>query len=472
MQPSPRITRRQALGTAAAVGTAYFIPTGVLGGAGRTGANERVRIGLIGAGVRGKYLIANLPPAAQVVALCDCYLPRVAQTLKPTGDFARPLAMFAQTDAARCSTHQDYRRMLDRQRLDAVVIATPEHHHVQIALLALQRGLDVYVEKPLTLTIAEGRALVEAAGRTDRIVQVGSQQRTMEMNVFACRFIREGGLGRVHRVELPNYPGPMPHFALPEEPPPEGLDWNLFCGPRPLRAHHRRRWVKEEFEVDGLLWRGWDLWHDFSGHIMTNWGAHSVDMVQLALGKDDTGPVEVWLPPAKSDERATFAKIWAAKTPPLGSVPDRSTDAARFRPVAMRYADGTVLEFTSQENFTVFHGERGKLTMSRNKFTVDPPELVRDAPDPAVTKKWEGPGHVARPHLANWLACLASRKTPNAPLESGHRTVTVCHLANLARQLGRKLRWDPKTERFAGDDEADALLDRPRRKVFELPKVG
>lgn len=175
----------------------------------------------------------------------------------------------------RSATFQDYRRLLDRakskDKLDAVIIATPDHHHAQAAILALQAGLDVYLEKPLTVTIREGRLLADAVKRTGRVLQVGSQQRTMEVNRFACEFIRNGGLGRITKVELPNYPGPLPMPPLDQEPAFGGVDFDLFCGPAPLRPHHRHLWMKEDFKVGDLLWRGWDLFRDYSGHLMTNW---------------------------------------------------------------------------------------------------------------------------------------------------------------------------------------------------------
>jgi predicted dehydrogenase len=430
--------------------------------------NDRIEIGVIGVGVRGKYLIANLPSRARVVALCDCFLERVQSARQPRGQFVAPLADFSRHDARDCSIWQDYRRMLDEQKLDAVVIAAPDHHHAQAMILACQAGCDVYVEKPLSLTIREGRAMVQAAERHRRLVQVGSQQRTMELNRVACEFIRAGGLGDVTLVEMANYPGPLRRCKLPEEPVPAGLDWSLFLGPAPPQHHHRRLWVKEEFYLGNLLWRGWDLWSDFSGHLMTNWGAHSIDMVQFALGMDHSGPVEVAVHPLTPDEPMT--RYWATKTPQLQhDVGQADADTARFHPVSLRYANGTLVRFCRQRLETLFHGQRGTLSMGRNKFTTDPPDLIRDLPDASLAKRWQGSGHVARPHLENWLACLESRQQPNAPLEAGQRTATVCHLANIARQLGRKLQWDPDQERFVNDAAANQLLDRPRSRGFELP---
>ena len=290
----------------------------------------------------------------------------------------------------------------------------------------------------------------------------------MQVNRFACEFIRDGGLGKVSLVELRNYPGPMPPTKLPSEPIPEDLDWNLFLGPTPLRAHNRKLWVKEEFNVGKLLWRGWDLYRSYSGHLMTNWGGHSVDMVQYALGMDESGPVEVW--PETNQLGPSLAEEWVEKTPPIGSVANKTTDLMRFCPISMRYANGVEVRFTPSVEPIIVHGERGKMFIRRNDYRTEPAELA-PPPDPKEQAKWKGAGHVARPHIENWLECIRTRKTPNAPIEVGHRTATTCHLANIARELGRRLQWDPKLEEFISDEQADALLSRPRRSGFELPET-
>jgi predicted dehydrogenase len=446
--------------------------------------HERIRVGMIGTGVRGKYLIANLPPNVTVGAICDCAAIRIASVMEPKGEFANILSHFTQTDAAESATYLDYRRLLDRakakDKLDAVIIATPDHHHALPAILAMQAGLDVYLEKPLTVTIREGRLLTNAVKRTGRVLQVGSQQRTMEVNRIACEFIRNGGLGKITKVELPNYPGPLAMPSLDAEPAFGGVDFDLFCGPAPLRPHHRYLWMKEDFKVGNLLWRGWDLLRDYSGHLMTNWGAHSVDMVQLALGRDESGPVEV-----RALEPASVTDLWPhwkTKTPaPEGRAGNLTSDR-RFWPVTMKYADGIELHFapwnaTRAENlpsgpdFIVFHGEKGRLKMRRNDFETDPPGLIDSGIDAAAVDKWKGGGHVARPHLENWLDAIRNGIPLTAPVEVGHRTVTICHLANITRELNRPLRWHPETEQFIGDHEANQLLERPRRQGFELPQV-
>jgi predicted dehydrogenase len=412
-----------------------FIPSRVFGDRDAPGANDRVHIGVVGIGIRGRYLIRDMPADGRVTALCDCYLPRVERVRK-----AAPETKYA--------AYADYRTMIDEAKLDAVIIATPDHHHVHAAILACRAGLDVYCEKPLSLTIGEGKKLVEAVRRYDRVLQVGSQQRSMEMDRFACQFVREGGIGKVPKVEVKNWPGPLRYEALPAEPVPDGMHWDLFCGPRPLRPYNWRLWQKDERKWQGRNWRGWDMWRDYSGHLMTNHGAHAVDMVQWALGTDGTGPVEI---------------------EPLV---EEHEGEPRTYPVLMRYASGTELHVTHPKGFYAggyFYGEDGEMKISRNGFAAFPRELVTDPPDPAAAALWNREGVVARPHLQNWLDCIKTRGRPNAPVEVGHRSVTICHLANIARELGRKLRWDPAAETFPDDQEARTLLDRPRRAGWELP---
>ncbi|OHB75423.1 MAG: hypothetical protein A2W31_14610, partial [Planctomycetes bacterium RBG_16_64_10] len=370
-------------------------------------------VGLIGTGGRAQQLMDHLPAAGQIVAASDCELARIPESHR----------------GATLTPYQDYRRMLDAEKLDAVIVATPDHGRVLPCIHACQAGLDIYAEKPLTLTIGEGRVLVRAARKYQRVVQVGSQQRTMEMNRFACEFVRQGGIGQLKMVLAMNYPGPQDYTGLPEQPIPQGFDWDLWTGPAELWPYNQQ------------LHRGWMAWQAYSGGEMTNWGAHGLDQVQWALGASHTGPVEV------------------------------SVDGAGR--VAMRYASGVPVRLELEQGphgGAIFVGTEGKIEINRNKFTTNPPDLIRDPPSPATAEIWEGPGWIARPHLQNWLDSIKTRATPNADVEIGHRSVTVCHLAGIVRRLRRTLHWDPQTETFRGDDEANTYLNRPRRKGYELPE--
>ena len=433
-----RVPRREFLGYGVALAMPVVVPSHVFGDKRTPAANERIHIGVIGAGIRGKHLIADMPADGRVVAVCDCYEPRIDEARRLIPD-------------ATIATFADYRKMIEEAKLDAVIIAAPDHHHVHAAMLACQAGLDVYCEKPVSLTIGEGKQLVKAVRRYGRVLQVGSQQRSMEMDRFACQFVREGGIGKVSRVEVQNWAGPLCYTGLPEEPVPDGMRWDLYCGPRPMRPYNWRLWMKDVRQWQDRNWRGWDMWRDYSGHLMTNWGAHAVDIVQWALGTDRSGPVEI---------------------EPLI---DQHTGEMRFCPVLMRYAHGTELHMTHPTGFYaggLLYGERGQIKIFRNGFTAFPRKLITDPPNPAMATLWQGKGIVAKPHLQNWLDSIKSRRDPVAPVEVGHRTATICHLANIARELKRKLRWDPVEETFPDDEEARALIDRPRRAGWELPELA
>jgi len=397
-----------------------WIPSRVLGAASHPGANEQITLGFIGAGGRANQLMDQVPPPGKIIAVADCFLPRASQAAAKHGSTWR--------------VEQDYRRILDAKDIDAVVVPVTDHARTSICVAACEAGKDIYAEKPLTVTIHEGRVLVAMARKTGRIFQVGSQQRTMEMNRFACEFVRNGGIGKIREVLCVNYPGPGRYQGLPEEPIPEGLDWDAWCGPTERRPYNR------------ALHFGWMGWRAYSGGQMTNWGAHGVDQVQWALGHSHTGPVELW---------------------PVSEGPSGK--------VSMRYADGIEVHFSLEKGpmgGAIFVGSKAKIEINRNKFTTNPKGLISHPPEPAHAKPWEGPGWTAKLHLKNWLDCIKTRKHPSADVEIGHRSISVCHLLNITRELGRKLQWDPMEESFRDDAEANALLKRPRRAGYELPNLA
>lgn len=424
MARSNGISRRSLLkkgaAASAAVAVPYFIPSGVLAAPGRPGANDRVIIGFIGCGGRARQLMDHVPAEGKIVAICDCYLQRCVETLKQK--------------KADWTTYQYHQQMLEKEKLDAVVVATTDHARVLPCIHACQAGLDIYAEKPLTLTIREGRALVNAVRKYKRILQVGSQQRSMEMNRFACEFVREGRLGKLKQVQGVCYSGPRDYDGLPEQPIPEGDDWDVWQAQTEGRPFNH------------ALQFGWMGWRDYSGGEMTNWGAHGVDQIQWATGKSQTGPVE----------------LWPTSPGPNGAV-------------SMKYADGIQVDFDVPQGPMgggIFVGSDAKMVIDRNVFTTDPAGFVQNPPDPEVAKPWEGPDWVSRPHMQNWIDCIKSRELPTADVEIGHRSISVCHLVNIARRLGRKLAWNPDKERFVGDDEANTYVDRPRRKGWELPNLA
>jgi predicted dehydrogenase len=341
---------------------------------------------------------------------------------------------------ANWRTYQNYHKLLECKDVDALIIGTQEFQRVLPCIHACQAGKDVYAEKPLTLYVREGRALVNAVRKYKTVFQVGTQQRSMAINRIACELIRSGGLGKVLEVRAVQYSG-VGLSTLdvgPAEPVPAGLDWDLWLGQAAWRPFNRR-------------WGGGG--RDFYGGEMTNWGAHGVDQVQWALGTDDTGPVEMW---------------------PLSPGQDGQ--------VEMRYASGVPLRFvlpnSGPQGGAVFVCEKGKLEINRNKFTSNPKDIAREllkkVDEANEEKKWSDQTALwqARWHLQNWLECIRTRQRPVSDVETAHRSVSVCHLANITRWAGRRLKWDPAEERFLGDDEANKFADRPRRKGYELPHLA
>jgi predicted dehydrogenase len=411
---------------------AWLIPRRVLGGPGRPGANERVGIAGIGIGRQGSGVLAEVLRARQcrLVGIADVFLPRAQE-------------LCTKFHGVAC---QDYRKLLDRRDVDAIVTATPDHWRARIAIHACQAGKDVYAEKALSLTIGEGRLMVQAARKYGRMFQVGSQQRSQAVNRLACEYIRSGKLGKISYVVGCNYPSPW-ECGLPQQVVPAGLDWNMWCGPAPLAPYNKDLFAPRANP-------GWLSFRPYSGGEMTGWGAHGLDQIQWALGMDQSGPVEVWTEGGKFN-------------PPTYTQPESSARGNRLCQAPMvffRYASGVVLKLDKGSGGGgIFYGEKGKLDLTRGTVKTNPPEIGEE-----ITRQARG---ADQNHVRNWLDSIKSRTRPVADVEIGHRSITVCHLANIARWVGRKLRWDPLREVFPDDTEANGYLHRPYRKPYELPQA-
>jgi hypothetical protein len=405
-----------------------LVPARVLAAAGRPGANDRIRVGLIGAGHRSWDLTKESPADLELVAVADCDRRAIDAYFAATRHVAGSIV------AQNCSVYQDYRQMLSREKLDAVFVATTTHARVLACLDAMQAGLDVFAEKPLTLTIEEGQYLVRAEQKYGAVFQVGTQQRSIAINNFGSDLVRDGAIGKVRSVRCPNFPGPRPLPPLPAEPTPPEMDWDLWCNQAEL--------IPYSSELHPGLGR-WARYRPFCGWLVTGW-VHAFDQIQRALGTDDTGPVEVW---------------------PLEPGPDG--------PVALRYASGTVLRTDipadkGPQMGGIFTGDNGRIEINRNRLAANPPELIRDAPPPADKSEYASVSHE---HIADWVRCMRTREKPVASALVGHRSTILCHLINICRELGRKLQWDPVQEEFVGDPQANALRSRPRRRGYELPQI-
>lgn len=413
--------RRHFLKVSAFMTVPAIIPRTAFAGNGQPGANDRIVVGFVGTGGRARQLMEHIPTnRAKIVAVCDLWKQKMLDCVKQKKEngFLK--------ENENWNLYDDDRAMFEKEKLDCAFVITQDHCRVSAACRAIQAGLDVYAEKALTTYIAEGRHLVNVVRASKQILQVGSQQRSMRLNEYGCRMIREGKLGKINVVQAINYPGPkrIPE-DLTEEPIPEGLNWDAWQGPTTYRSFNRQ-----------LL--GWMQWRDYAGGEMTNWGAHGVDQIQWALGADGTGPVEMEPHPDGNGK------------------------------VIMRYASGIEVRFELENGpwgGAVFRCEKGNLEINRNNLKANPQDLIVDAPEPDPP---EGPTWIARPHIENFFDCMANRKRPVADVEIGHRSITVCHLANITRELGRKLQWSPEKEQFVNDDQANQLVSRPRRQGYEL----
>jgi len=416
-QASPN--RRHFLSTAAAVlAVPTILPRSVFG------ANDRVITAHIGVGNQG---MGNLKAFRKnAAAVCDVDASRLAGAVK----------FLEVAGVSRPGAERDYRALLDRKDIDAVVVTTPDHWHALCTVHACQAGKDVYCEKPLSLTVAEGRTMVDAARKHDRVVQTGSQQRSDGRFRLACELIRAGRLGtlRTVLVGIPavNFAGP----PVPDTAPPAELDYNVWLGPAPGRPYNVKR-VHYNFR---FFW-------DYSGGQMTNFGAHHIDIAQWALGMDHSGPVS-------TEGTATFH-------------PEHWYEVTQTCRVTHTYANGVTLVVGQGHKDipggVTFVGSEGRLFVDRKKVTSDPPALAEE-PLSASDVRLE----VSKNHHRNFLDCVKSRKRPIADVEIGHRSATVCHLGNIAVRLGRKLQWDPAAERIAGDEKANAMLSRPYRKPWSV----
>jgi predicted dehydrogenase len=443
MKTNQRFNRRRFLKTsAAAVAAPLIVPSSVFGADGATAPGNRITLGFIGTGDHG--LNRNINgfiryPDAQIVAVCDVDSQRRERAKKFVED--RYADALKQGTFKGVAAYNDFRELIARQDIDAVMISTPDHWHVIPAILAVQSGKDVICEKPLSLTVREGRALSDACRKHGRIFQTSSENRSQEIKHYhrMVELVRNGRIGRLKsiKVELPTGHS-VKQAAREFTPPPAGFDYDLWLGQAPRAPYCEAR----------CHWNfRWNL--DYSGGMLTDWGAHLIDIAQWANNTEAGGPVEVEgkgeLPP-KTDLFNTAKKwdLWCT------------------------YANGVRLNIVSHRPGIIFEGTEGKLW---NEGWAAPPKAEPASLLDSEIKDNELHLYTAPNEHRNFLDCVKSRKPCYAPAETGHRTISIAHLGNIAMMLGRKLQWDPVKEQFPGDDEASKLLDRPRRDPWQLPKV-
>jgi predicted dehydrogenase len=399
------------------------------------GAADRVGIGIIGCGNKGQALWKNFlaRPDVQPIAVSDVYQPYLE----------KGVGMATAAGGPSPAAHRDFRRVLDDKNVQAVIIATPDHWHALMAVMACRAGKDVYVEKPLSLAVAEGRAMVKAAREHKRVVQVGSQQRSGAHYAKALQLIREGNIGKLHHVSVGFTRNVLPGFKAKDLPvDASNLDWEMWLGPAP----------KVPFDPFRCLYNFRWFW-DYSGGQMTNFGAHHLDIARWVIGAQ--APTTV----------AGFGGRFEVKDG--GQTPDVQEVIYDFPECVVTWS-ARELNRGERGHDIEFHGTRGTLAISRSGFKVTP-ESSKDEESGAVAPVLqEKGGDLDRPHIANFIDCIRTRARPNADVEEGHRSAVMCHLGNIATRLRRSLRWDATREVCTGDVEANRWLSRPYRKPWSL----
>ncbi len=418
--------RQSALFAGAALSFPSIVPSSVFG---QNAPSNRIGVALIGTGNimrghQGNILGRN---DCQILAVCDV---RRDKREKSKAEIEAAYAKKSgQGSYKGCDAYNEFERVMQRDDIDAVVIGTPDHWHAPISTMAMRHGKDVYVQKPMTLTVREGRIMSDVARQYGAILQVGSQQRSDRFFRKACEIVRNGWIGKVHTIHarLGEFAEPQ---TLPEQPIPDGFDYDRWLGPTPWLPYHEER-------VKGIASGGWRCFLEYGARKNGDWGAHHFDIIQWALDKDNTGPVE-YIP--------------------------KGCNGAEYQ--THIYADGTKIlrDHPNDKGHMIrFIGEKGEVCVSRgDKLDTTPIEL-KDRP--------LGTGDVElytvrKGHEDNWIECIRSRKKPICDVEIGHRTATICHLNCIAERLGRPLKWDPVKEEIVGDLEANRWLDRPRRAPY------
>ncbi len=360
--------------------------------------------------------------------------------------------------------YKDYRKILDRKDIDAVMIATPDHWHTKIAVEAMYAGKDVYCEKPLTLTIAEGKLIEKVVKETKRVFQVGTMQRTEEGQRFlqAVALVKHGRIGTVQRVTC-GINGMEASPVIPVAPVPSELDWDLWLGPAPKVDYRALPEMRVGYGGGVPLFSNCHYafrnWHEYSGGKLTDWGAHHVDIACWAIGASDTGPskvapVEFKLPVEYKDGHPV--------------VHDQYNAATNFK-IKVDMPKNVEMIITSEgDNGILFEGTEGRFFVNRGKITGKPVEELKEKPLPEGAIEEIYGGKVSENHTANFIEGMKSRKQPISDVWTHNRMLEICHLSNIAMRLNREIRWDPNKREIIGDAQANSFLSRENRKGFEI----
>ena len=452
------LNRRRALQASLAMGAGSLCPGTIPRAFGFQSANARPRIAVVGCGVRwdkrvmtpdGRYGVGkNFPKFGDIVTVCDVDSQRLDRARKVVKGW------LGKVPAAT----GDYRQIIDDPRIDVVHISTPDHWHAKVAVEAMLSGKDVYCEKPMTLTIAEGQLICEVCKKTGAVFQVGTQQRSARQFIQAVAMIRDGRLGELRRVQC-GIGGAPTSPAIPVAQPPQHFDWNQWLGPTPLVDYRFQAgapniigsWSRTHYE---FRW-----WYEYSGGKLTDWGAHHVDIATWGMGKTDTGPVSI--DPIMVEHPVAFQDGYPV-------VADQYNTATKFNIKAV-YADGLELTIRHDtDNGILFEGTEGRIFVNRGKLVGKPVEELAAKPLPGGDLEKVYKDGALTDHVANFFDAVAARKEPISDVFSHHRALTTCHLAGIAARLGRKIRWDPQQQAVIGDEQANSFVTRERRPGFEI----
>lgn len=415
----------------AALATISIVPRHVLGGTHYIAPSDKFNLAYIGTGKQGRGTLFKSfieIPEVQIVAASDVDQKKLSDFEQKVTDYYS--AQKEQNSYQGLTTYADFREMLSSTEIDGVIVATPDHWHALASIAAANANKHVYCEKPLSLTVAEGRAMVDAARKNNIVFQTGSMQRSWADFHRAAELVINGYIGDIEKVVV-SVGGPPEECEQPDEPTPAYLDWDMWLGPAPDRGY-------SSFFAPPIEWDGWPRWRyckHYGGGMMTDWGAHMFDIAQWALGMDNSGPVEIIPPDGKNTKVLTYT-----------------------------YANGIPMtrEDFGKGNAVRFVGSEGTIEVSRS-FLNMPEKLKYQSIDLNDTHLYQSLNH-----YRDWLNCIKTGEKPICDVEVGHRTATVCNLGNIAYELNRPLQWDPKKETFKGDKEANAMLSREMRQPWKV----
>lgn len=424
-----RLNRRNFLKAGAVISSFMIVPRHVLG-RGYQAPSDLISLGFIGCGrqsggLRNRFLDTR---ETRIIAASDVYGVKLDTFVNATNKWYSE--KLGQGDYKAATGIKDFRQLLDRKDIDAVVIASPDHWHAAMSVRAAEAGKDIYCEKPLSLTVREGRAMVNAARKHNRVFQTGSMQRSAPEFTKAVQLVRSGAIGMVKKVYV-NVGGPPKVWDLQGETRPDGLDWTLWMGPNTVERPYNNELAPA---MDATFWPKWRDYAEFGGGGMTDWGAHMFDIAQWGLNMDASGPTElVYSEPGKG--------------------------------LVYKYANGVEVIHRPMEGKQHCHfvGTDGEVFVARGELKTTP-EPLKDK----VFAAGDAGVYVSTNHYKDFLNAMRTRKPPICDVETGHRTATVCNIGNIAYNLGRSLRWDPVKETFAGDKNADKLLGRPMQKEWKV----